>query len=177
MQTEASEDRSNKFIRNFLFSRFNEIANLFEIVNMQISLIYIYLLAIRILTVRFEVSTAVTMKNAVFWDLAPCRSCVNAGSSLADFSTLKIEEIRSSETSVHTKPRRRYIKTAFFRIFIIQIFMHETLISRLKNLFGLNIWSLFFQLLIIRVDYITMISPIESNICYNSMRSFTYETR
>jgi hypothetical protein len=28
-----------------------------------------------ILHVRFEVFTAVTMKNAVFWDVAPCRSC------------------------------------------------------------------------------------------------------
>jgi hypothetical protein len=27
--------------------------------------------------VRFEVFTAVSMKNAVFWDVAPCRSCVN----------------------------------------------------------------------------------------------------
>jgi hypothetical protein len=27
--------------------------------------------------VRFEVFTAVTMKSAVFWDVAPCRSCVN----------------------------------------------------------------------------------------------------
>jgi hypothetical protein len=27
--------------------------------------------------VRFEVFTEVTMKNAVFWDVAPCRSCVN----------------------------------------------------------------------------------------------------
>jgi hypothetical protein len=27
--------------------------------------------------VRFEVFTAVTMKNAVFWDKVPCRSCVN----------------------------------------------------------------------------------------------------
>jgi hypothetical protein len=27
--------------------------------------------------VRFEVFTAVTMKNAVFWDVAPCTSCVN----------------------------------------------------------------------------------------------------
>jgi hypothetical protein len=26
---------------------------------------------------RFEVFTAVTMKNAVFWDMAPCRSCMN----------------------------------------------------------------------------------------------------
>jgi hypothetical protein len=28
-------------------------------------------------TVRFEVITAVTMKNAVFWDVAPCRYIVN----------------------------------------------------------------------------------------------------
>jgi hypothetical protein len=27
--------------------------------------------------IGFEVVTAVTMKNAVFWNLAPCRSCVN----------------------------------------------------------------------------------------------------
>jgi hypothetical protein len=82
------------------------------------------------------------MKNAVFWDVAPCRSCVNrhfggthrlhlqrrklrergtsdwwlslqppthAGSKLADFSTLKMGAIRSSETSVHTRSTRRHI--------------------------------------------------------------------
>jgi hypothetical protein len=27
--------------------------------------------------VKFEFLTAVTMKIAVFWDVAPCRSCVN----------------------------------------------------------------------------------------------------
>jgi hypothetical protein len=27
--------------------------------------------------VRFEVSTAVTMKNAVFWEVTPCGSCKN----------------------------------------------------------------------------------------------------
>jgi hypothetical protein len=27
--------------------------------------------------VRFEVFTAVTMKNAVFWDVAPYRYCIN----------------------------------------------------------------------------------------------------
>jgi hypothetical protein len=32
-----------------------------------------------------------------------------AGSSLADFSTLKMEAIRSSETSVYTRYTRRYI--------------------------------------------------------------------
>jgi hypothetical protein len=26
---------------------------------------------------RFEVFTVVTMKNVVFWVVAPCRSCVN----------------------------------------------------------------------------------------------------
>jgi hypothetical protein len=29
------------------------------------------------LFVRFEDFTAATMKNAVFWDVAPCKSCVN----------------------------------------------------------------------------------------------------
>jgi hypothetical protein len=85
------------------------------------------------------------MKNAVFWDVASCRSqtlplpslltpmCplslpsgsyiagsfrlvaslhppAHAGSSLADFSTLKMEAIRSSETSVQsTRSTRRHI--------------------------------------------------------------------
>jgi hypothetical protein len=81
--------------------------------------------------IRFEVFTAVTMKNAVFSDVAPRRSCVNrrfrgtyrlhlqgrkiceppahAGSSLTDFSILMIEAIRSSETSVHTRSTWRHI--------------------------------------------------------------------
>jgi hypothetical protein len=90
-----------------------------------------------IMYVRFEVFTAVTMKNAVFWDVTPCISCVNRrfggkyrlhlqgrkirqqgtivswwlqtapGFTLADFSTLKIEAIRSSETSVDARSTRR----------------------------------------------------------------------
>jgi hypothetical protein len=31
----------------------------------------------KLILVWFEVFTTVTMKNAVFWDVAPCRSCVN----------------------------------------------------------------------------------------------------
>jgi hypothetical protein len=30
-----------------------------------------------IFVVRFEVFTAVTMKNGVFWDVTPCGSCKN----------------------------------------------------------------------------------------------------
>jgi hypothetical protein len=78
-------------------------------------------------------ATACILKNAVFWDVAPCRYCLNlrfgetyrlhfqglkiselqtpahAGSSLADFSTLKMEAVRSSETSVHTRCTLRHI--------------------------------------------------------------------
>jgi hypothetical protein len=56
--------------------------------------------------VRFEVFRAVTMKYAVFWDVEPCSFCkppACAGSSLTDFSTLKMEVIRSTETLVHTE--------------------------------------------------------------------------
>jgi hypothetical protein len=85
------------------------------------------------------------MKNAVFWEVATCRSRVKRrfgrtyrlhlqgriirervtsmsrwlqdclqppayfGSSLADFSTLKMEAIRSSETTVHTRSTRHHI--------------------------------------------------------------------
>jgi hypothetical protein len=53
--------------------------------------------------VRFEAFTAVTMKNVIFWDVALCRSCVGASASLANFATLKMEAIHSSETSVSTQ--------------------------------------------------------------------------
>jgi hypothetical protein len=69
---------------------------------------------------------AVTMKNAVFWDMGPCRYCANRrvggiyrlqlqgrkirarGTSVGrwlqtKFSTLKMEAISFLETSVHTR--------------------------------------------------------------------------
>jgi hypothetical protein len=71
------------------------------------------------------------MKNAVFWDVTPCRSCVNRrfggtyphhlqgrkipgeepswADEHADSSTLKMVVISSSETSVHTRSTRRHI--------------------------------------------------------------------
>jgi hypothetical protein len=106
------------------------------------------------LYVRFEVSTEVNMKIAVFCDVARSRFCVNcvseehiasifkveksaseepsgasgcslkhqffdwrlslqppayAGSSLEDFSTLKMEAIISSEKSIHTISTRHHI--------------------------------------------------------------------
>jgi hypothetical protein len=79
---------------------------------------------------------SLTLKNVAFWDVAPCRACMNrrfgrtyrlhlqgrkilewetsvsrwlqtaADSSLADFSSLNMEAICSSETSVHTRSTR-----------------------------------------------------------------------
>jgi hypothetical protein len=59
------------------------------------------------------------MKNAVNWDVAPCRSCVtrrfggthrlHLQSRKIIFFTLKMKTIHSSESSVHTRYTRRYI--------------------------------------------------------------------
>jgi hypothetical protein len=104
------------------------------------------------------------MKNAIFWDVAPCISCVNrrfggryrlrvqarkirdpgtsvskwlqtrrnlqppphAGSFVVDFSTLKMEAIHSSETSVHTRYTWRHIpEHGILQIYIyLQFFIY-----------------------------------------------------
>jgi hypothetical protein len=88
----------------------------------------IKIIIIIIIIVRFEVFTAVTMKNVVFWDRAPCRSCVwrsLGGTRLRWFLTrgffyLKMEVIRFSETSVHTiSTRRRIPEYGILHIIII----------------------------------------------------------
>jgi hypothetical protein len=100
------------------------------------------------IAVRFEAFTAVTMKNVVFWDVALCRSCVNrrfggkhrlhlqgrrirgrgtsvscqpahAGFPPEDSSTLKMEAILFSETSVNAHPRRRH--SSIKLLFIMRI--------------------------------------------------------
>jgi hypothetical protein len=74
---------------------------------------------------------AETVKNAVFWDVAPCRSCVNRrfggtyrlhlqgrrirerGTSVSSGCRLSLPEmqaIRSSETSVHIRSTRLHIR-------------------------------------------------------------------
>jgi hypothetical protein len=71
--------------------------------------------------VGFEVFMAATMKNAVFWDVAPCGFIINRrfGGTFrlqhpsnillrVIFSTLKMEATRSSETSVYIKPTQRH---------------------------------------------------------------------
>jgi hypothetical protein len=81
--------------------------------------------------VRFEVVTAVTMKNGFFWDVTPCGSCKTDASEELSASiiratrigelgtlavtsspilvTLMMEALSSSETSVLTRATRRNI--------------------------------------------------------------------
>jgi hypothetical protein len=88
---------------------------------------------------RVEALTAVTMKHSVFWDVSSCTCLnrrlggtyrlhlqgskireqvtsvsrwqppAHAGYLLADFATIKMEAIRSSETSVRTRSTRHHI--------------------------------------------------------------------
>jgi hypothetical protein len=40
-------------------------------------IMHLCIAVINVISVRFEVFTAVTMKNGVFWDITPCGSCRN----------------------------------------------------------------------------------------------------
>jgi hypothetical protein len=64
--------------------------------------------------VKFEVFTAVTIKNGVFWDVMPRSSCMSrrfGGTSVVPNSPILVtvmkEVLSSSETPVHTRATRR----------------------------------------------------------------------
>jgi hypothetical protein len=75
------------------------------------------------------------MKNAVFWDVAPCRSCVNRrfgetyrlhiqGRKIRERGTSVSKWLRSairfSETSVHARSTRRHIpEDGTLQVFIV----------------------------------------------------------
>jgi hypothetical protein len=63
--------------------------------------------------VGFEVFTAVTMKNAVFWDVAPCRSCVNQRFEGTYCLQLQDRKIRERGTSVSRWLRNCQIQSYF----------------------------------------------------------------
>jgi hypothetical protein len=76
---------------------------------------------VKITALTFEVFTALTMKNAFFWDVTPCqRICitsqlrrllvtVNVVSNSPILVTLMMEALSSSGTSVLTRAMRRNI--------------------------------------------------------------------
>jgi hypothetical protein len=75
---------------------------------------------------RFEVFTAVSMKNGVFWDVPPCGSCKNRRSQI--FVTLMKEALSYSETSVLTRGTRRNIQD--------DTILHQ--VERLRLIYGLH---------------------------------------
>jgi hypothetical protein len=68
----------------------------------------------KIYNVRFEVSTAVTMMIIIFWEMYSTSLCLYKSLQLRSVTcshscTLKIEAIRSSETSVLIRATRRHL--------------------------------------------------------------------
>jgi hypothetical protein len=59
----------------------------------------------QLLKVRFEVFTVVTMKNAIFWDVVPCSSCVNRRFRGTYRLHLQHRKIRKQGTSVSSYKR------------------------------------------------------------------------
>jgi hypothetical protein len=100
----------------------------------------------------FPRMTVVYLKNSLFWDVAPCKSCVNRrfggtyhlhlqGGKIrernpawaaADFSALKMEAIRSSEMSVHIRSTQRHIPEDGI--------LHSHRCENLKSYISLWIW-------------------------------------
>jgi hypothetical protein len=66
--------------------------------------------------VRFEVFMVVTMKNAVFWDVAPCRSCVNQHFGRKYHLHLQGRKIRKRGTSMS-----RGLQTAEITVFYFSL--------------------------------------------------------
>jgi hypothetical protein len=54
------------------------------------------------IVVRFEVFTVVTMKNAVLWDVVPCRYCING--SFGGKYRLHLQGRRKKKKSVSEEP-------------------------------------------------------------------------
>jgi hypothetical protein len=72
-----------------------------------------------VISVTFEVFTAVTMKNAVFWDVAPCSTYVNWC---------------SSETSVRTRTaRRRISENCILQVWLVFVKYYELVYKDLED--------------------------------------------
>jgi hypothetical protein len=72
--------------------------------------------------VRFEVFTAVTMKNAFFWDVAPCRSCVKrhfGGTSVCSHLLKLVPRLRifrPQRWRRYVPPKRRFTRSTWRHI-------------------------------------------------------------
>jgi hypothetical protein len=120
-----------------LFHTLSHSHSHFLSLSLSLSVASIFCHSISTYILRILIQIFLLLKNPVSWDMAPCRSCVkrrfgekyrlhlycrkipergtnlqppaHVSSSLADFSTLQMEAIRSAETSVYTISSRRQI--------------------------------------------------------------------
>jgi hypothetical protein len=60
--------------------------------------------------IRFEVFTAVTMKNGVFWDVTPCDSCRNRSFEERSASLIRVTRIGELGTALAVNNNRRTLR-------------------------------------------------------------------
>jgi hypothetical protein len=60
--------------------------------------------------VRFEVFMAVTMKNAIFWDVTPCESCKTDVSEEFSASIIRVTRIGELGTTLAVTSNRRMLQ-------------------------------------------------------------------
>jgi hypothetical protein len=76
--------------------------------------------------VRFEVFTAVTVKNGVFWDVTPCGSCKNRRLEELSVSFIRVTGIGELGTTLAVTSNRR---TLLHLVFLLVTLMIEALSS------------------------------------------------
>jgi hypothetical protein len=62
--------------------------------------------------VRFEVFSAVTMKNCVFWDVTPCGSCKNRRFGGLSASFIRVTRISEIGTTLGVTSNRRALRAS-----------------------------------------------------------------
>jgi hypothetical protein len=64
----------------------------------------------RLMLLKYQVFTAVTVKDAVSWDMTPCGSCKNRRFGRMYRTIIRVKRIRSSETSLLPGASQRHIQ-------------------------------------------------------------------
>jgi hypothetical protein len=80
-------------------------------------------LDLNIICVRSEVFTAVTVKNAVFWDIAPCGSCKNGrfgGMHRLHHQSNKNQRARNN---VHSNQQSKHAAKLLLTLFLFRRFL------------------------------------------------------
>jgi hypothetical protein len=125
---------------------------------------------------RFEAFTAVTMKNAVFWDVAPCRSCVNR--RFGGTYRLHLHGTTSSQRHIPEDA----ILQQLFRDFDVT-YVHCYVYWRMRSEFRSKVWTKYgprssmFSIKPRDALMTTSISTIEESMEYMSVKQSNFTSR